>query len=193
MGIFGRFFGGPKKDSNFNPSADLMPEDQFWDLLQTSASEAGGHIDHQEEELTLLLRRLPIQELITFDNRYRQLRGLAYTWPLWGAAYIINGGCSDDGFCYFRDWLIAQGPDVYQQALADPESLADLDLDPDEEELEAEGMAYVAQSVFEERTGQELPAEFAENNEIGGIEWQEEGDDLARMFPRLWKKYGERG
>jgi len=26
-----------------------------------------------------------------------------------GAAYIINGGCSDDGFEYFRRWLVLQG------------------------------------------------------------------------------------
>jgi hypothetical protein len=27
----------------------------------------------------------------------------------WGAAYLANGGCSDDGFDYFRGWLIGQG------------------------------------------------------------------------------------
>jgi hypothetical protein len=61
----------------------------------------------------------------------------------------------------------------------------------EEDETDAEGMAYVAESVFKERTGEALPAEFAENHEISGIEWQEEGDDLARMFPKLWVKYND--
>jgi hypothetical protein len=42
----------------------------------------------------------------------------------WGAAYLANGGCSDDGFDYFRGWLIGQGRKVYETVLADPDSLA---------------------------------------------------------------------
>ena len=189
MGFFDKLFGGEKKEINFTPSAELMHEGTFWNIILTSFNEAGGETDLHEKELAVLLKKLPLQDVIAFQNRYRQLRGAAYTWPLWGAAYIINGGCSDDGFCYFRDWLIAQGPDVYTKALADPESLANLDLD--EDETEAEGMAYVAESVFAERTGEDLPAEYIENYEISGTEWQEEGDDLARMFPKLWKKYDD--
>jgi hypothetical protein len=49
----------------------------------------------------------------------------------------------------------------------------------------------VAATVFEERTGEDIPAEFPGNHTITGAEWQEEGDDLQRMFPRLWKKYDE--
>lgn len=84
--------------------------------------------------------------------------------------------------------------------LADPEWLAGLELpeeetDPDgntysSKAIFAEEMAYVADSVFEGRTGQDLPAEFVENNVITAPEWKEEGDDLAHMFPGLWKKYG---
>jgi hypothetical protein len=88
------------------------------------------------------------EDVIAFQNRYRELRGKAYTWPLWLANFKLDEG-----------------------------------------EAEAEGMAYVALSVFEERTGQNLPSEFLENHHIDGMEWKEEGDDLARMFPKLWKKY----
>jgi hypothetical protein len=187
MGFLDKLFGGGKKDLDFTPTAELMPEDIFWNIIMTSFNEAAGEIDLQGKALAALLQKLPLQDIIAFQNRYRQLRGAAYTWPLWGAAYIINGGCGDDGFCYFRDWLIAQGPEVYAKALADPELLVNLDLD--EDETEAEGMAYVAESVFEERTGEDLPAEYVENYEISGNEWKEEGDDLARMFPKLWEKY----
>ncbi|MFC9245678.1 DUF4240 domain-containing protein [Streptomyces sp. NPDC057136] len=46
--------------------------------------------------------------------------------PLWAAAYVINGGCSDDGFDYFRGWLIAQGREVFERTAADPDALAEV-------------------------------------------------------------------
>ena len=45
---------------------------------------------------------------------------------LWPAAYVINGGCSDDGFDFFRGRLMLQGRETFRQAVADPDSLADL-------------------------------------------------------------------
>ena len=48
-------------------------------------------------------------------------------------AFIVNGGASDDGFDYFRGWLIAQGREVFEGTLAKPDSLADVIDDPDSE------------------------------------------------------------
>ena len=42
---------------------------------------------------------------------------------MWCAAYIMNGGCSDDSFEYFRLWVISRGKDVYQKAKANPDTL----------------------------------------------------------------------
>ena len=47
---------------------------------------------------------------------------------LWTAASLMCDGCSDDGFTDFRAWLIAQGKDAYMSALADPDSLAELEV-----------------------------------------------------------------
>lgn len=33
----------------------------------------------------------------------------------------MMNGCSDDSFDYFRGWFIAQGKDVYMDALAEPD------------------------------------------------------------------------
>lgn len=35
----------------------------------------------------------------------------------------MNGGCADDGFEYFRNWIISRGKDVYDQAKANPDTL----------------------------------------------------------------------
>ncbi|WP_217498085.1 MULTISPECIES: DUF4240 domain-containing protein [Sphingomonas] len=33
----------------------------------------------------------------------------SYRWDLWRAAKVAKGGVSDDGFEYFRTWLISRG------------------------------------------------------------------------------------
>jgi hypothetical protein len=58
-----------------------------------------------------------------------------------------------------------------------------------------EEFAYVADGVYEERTGQWPPAppdddsEEESDGKPGGEPWEEVGDDLQRRFPRLWKKF----
>src|SRR5205823_6840092 len=42
-----------------------------------------------------------------------------YRHDMWAGAYLIGGGCSDDGFISFRARLIAQGRDWYKKASPD--------------------------------------------------------------------------
>jgi hypothetical protein len=37
---------------------------------------------------------------------------------------VVNGHCSDDSFENFRCWLVSMGRDVYENALANPDSLS---------------------------------------------------------------------
>ncbi|MBS1662532.1 MAG: DUF4240 domain-containing protein [Bacteroidetes bacterium] len=194
MSFFSNLFGGGNKSNNSNkrpaPTAELMPEDQFWKIIQSSFDAAGGDYERQQETLAEILRKTSLKDIVLYFNRFNQLRGLAYQWPLWGAAYIIGGGCSDDGFEYFRTWLIAQGKERYYKALSNPDSLAEVD-EEHIAEVEWEGIAYVANDVYQELTDEEVDAdsEFIENQEVTGKEWTEEGDDLKQMFPLLWEKY----
>lgn len=81
-----------------------MNEDQFWALIAKS-HEKSSECEGQAEELTRLLALQTAVEIQLFDNIFSTKIETAYRWDLWGAAYIINGGCSDDGFEYFRCWL----------------------------------------------------------------------------------------
>ena len=109
---------------------------------------------------------------------------------MWAAIYIIHGGCGDDSFTDFRDWVISQGKDFYYKTLANPETL--VELDTEKIEVEWEGMGYIASTVFEELTGQEIASEFRENQNIKGTEWSDENnDELKKMFPTLWAKYAD--
>lgn len=196
MGIFDILFGGTKKSSdpeppknnNFSQSDKLMEEDQFWEIIKTTKDNSGGDFEQQQEQLTNELRKLTPDDVILFGNRFRYFRGQANTWELWGAIYIIHGGCSDDSFNDFREWVIGQGKNFYYKTIKDPESLVEVDTDKIDE-VDWEGLGYVHSTVFKELTGQEMEYIFKEKQETTGVEWEEEGDDLKNMFPKLYAKY----
>src|SRR5262245_15492561 len=100
-----------------------MDKSTFWSLIEGAKKKAKGNPEKQVEILEKELAKFPPEEIIAFNKIYDEFRFRAYRRELWAAAYIINGGCSDDGFEYFRGWLIAQGKEVYEDALRDPELL----------------------------------------------------------------------
>lgn len=161
-----------------------MTEYQFWKMIENARGVAKGDLGAQVEALTAMLAKVALEELIEFDRHVMWQRARAFTWDLWGAAYLINGGCSDDGFDYFRQWLILQGRANFENALADPDSLAAVAV----EEAECEGLLSLAAELYLERTGQDIPPDGVRHaKEPTGENWEE--DDLPRRFPRLAAKF----
>lgn len=172
-----------------------MDKTQFWQLIESSKVESEGdsekQCDQQAEKLKQSLSPLPPEELVAFERIFNECRNAAYRWDLWGAAVMLNGGSSDDGFEYFRWWLIGQGQAVFEGALADPDSLADLiktDIEWGDAWLECESIAYVAMEVYEEKAGHEMPTEKIHVfvGEPVGVRWEE--DDLDALYPKLAAK-----
>jgi hypothetical protein len=120
-----------------------MDESQFWNLIEESKRASKADFGLQAESLLGLLCKLPPQDIARFHRIYHDHVVRAYTWDLWGAAYVIGGGCSDDGFDYFRDWLISRGRTVYEAAMRNPESLVDVVTQADaDEHCEFEELRY---------------------------------------------------
>jgi len=120
-----------------------VDRDYFWEVVEAARARAGG-VGEVPEALVELLQGRPLAELVAFREVQDDLLGReAYRWDLWAAAYVINGGASDDGFEYFLDWLMAQGRARWEATLADPDSLADV-VDPDTGDLDCEEMLHVA-------------------------------------------------
>ena len=109
---------------------------------------------------------------------------LAYTWKLWGAAYMIGGGCSDDGFIDFRYGLIAKGQTVFEAAVRDPDSLVQLGTCI---EIENEAFGYVAQTVYEDKTGDQIVRANASPKEGSmGEKWDFDNNaENAQQLPCL--------
>jgi len=168
-------------------------EKWFWNIIDQSRG-TNKKINHlrQIKNLTKVLSSLTADEILQFDNRFHLLLRQSYTWDLWGAAFIINGGCSDDTFDYFRSWLIGQGEKSFYNAIENPETLKDI-LKPNDE-YEWEGLEYAASKAYEKVTGKEMDVGDSTddiNEEHGpvGKKWNEE--ELPYLFPKLWKSFSE--
>ncbi len=168
-----------------------MDKAQFWRLIEEAKAKSGGECEEQAKALRSSLLPLSADDVAIFERLFNEFREAAYRWNLWGAAYLINGGGSDDGFEYFRWWLIGQGKEIFEAALAHPDDLADLikdDIVWGDGQLECEDIAYVAMEVYEQKTEREFSSAESgfQSSEPAGIRWKDE--DLEAMFPKIAAK-----
>lgn len=162
-----------------------MQIDQFWQFIDAAKAKAGADTEARVDALHAVLSDLTPEALRSFQSHYDRQIEASYRWDLWAAAYIINGGCSDDGFRYFRDWLISEGRSVFDKALKDPDSLADL---PHIDPAELESFGYVALDLYEEKGAGRMPRDpSGENGDPAGEPWDE--DAVGDLLPRLDAKY----
>jgi hypothetical protein len=103
-----------------------MDKNEFWKIIN-DARETAGRWQDMYQPLVDDLTRLESGEIMKWQLIFEEYQGLSYKEKLWGAAMVMMNGCSDDNFDYFRGWLTAQGRDVFLGALADPDSLADVE------------------------------------------------------------------
>ncbi|MEW2621349.1 DUF4240 domain-containing protein [Streptomyces sp. NPDC048106] len=178
-----------------------MDKQQFWQLIETARNQASNPDDGEAvaHEATSLLASRPIEEIIAAEQVLWELMADSYTNPLWAAAHLANGGCSDDGFDYFRGWLIAQGREVFERMIADPDALAELPVvrasAADGVDLEGEDMLGIAWNAHVSATGDQLPAgptaiRFPELDPTWNFDFDDH-DEMTRRLPRLAALYPE--
>ena len=161
-----------------------MNDDQFWALIEEHV-EIGEVFGADVSKLEEALAALPPEEIVAFDELFSGHYTASYAWPLWNAAYLINGGCSDDGFDYFRAWLIAQGRDVFERAVADPDSLADHSA----ADVECEYLLYTAGRAHEAATGEPLPHRKRRYPDLGEGWDFDDAEENQKRLPRLFARY----
>ena len=186
--------------AELKPTAEMMDEEQFWAIVQTAVDEAGNDEDEYLEVVKRELSKLSLKEMIGFRLRTDKLLYDSYTSEMWCAGYLMNGGCSDDGFEYFRLWVISRGRKVYEAAMANPDNLIDYIDDDDEMDFfEFELFWYVALEAFEEAVDAELYDYIDDENfktcegNYPNFEFNWEEDDpesMQKLCPRLFEKFG---
>lgn len=187
--------------AELKPTAEMMDEEQFWAIVQTAVDEAGNDEDEYLEVVKRELSKLSLKEMIGFRLRTDKLLYDSYTSEMWCAGYLMNGGCSDDGFEYFRLWVISRGRKVYEAAMANPDNLIDyIDDDAEMDFFEFELFWYVALEAFEEAVDAELYDYIDDENfktREGNypnfeFNWEEdEPESMQKLCPRLFEKFWE--
>ncbi len=165
-----------------------MSSDVFWDPISTAHTGAETCCDVAANATAHLSTR-PAAEIVAAGRALRALMDASYLGPLWAAAHLIRGGCSDDSFDYFRAYLLAQGRSVFEAAVADPDSLADHRVRPGADGVVAdcEDVLSIAWDAHVAVTGEDLPDEAWEQRERPPLDpaWDFDFDDEAEMRLRL--------
>lgn len=156
----------------------------LWAILDPCVNATDGSKSVQAFHDRLL--KLPPDELRKIDREFGRELASSYSWELWGAAYIINGGCSDDCFDYFRGWLIMQGSAIFHSAVRDPDSLADYAHLSNDAELE--DAISVTRDAYQGMTGKE-PAGDVANPELGAHWDFDDHAEMRRRYPKLSRKF----
>ncbi|MFJ7148084.1 DUF4240 domain-containing protein [Streptomyces sp. NPDC100445] len=170
-----------------------MDETEFWELIDATREAAGGDPEEQADLLLDRLLRLEPDLVLDFARHFEARYNRAYRWDLWGAAWVLLDGCSDDAFDFFRCWLIGQGREVFEGALHDPDALAGL-LGEFDERIDGDGeeLGYAADEAYEQLTGTVAPdlgiAPAPAEPEGTPVDLEDERV-LAQRYPRLWDRF----
>lgn len=176
--------------------SDIVSADKFWEIIECGRKEG-----ESEKELALRLENalstLDADSILQWGNIYELYHSMANKGKLWGAANIMDDGfCSDDGFHYFRAWLIGQGRDIYMAALNDPDSLSKL---PVQKDVRFERVNYAAYYAYEKMTGKDyydeikkrdVPVEVVAEVQMG-VNYCSDIDDVKYIngrYPRVYPK-----
>ena len=150
-----------------------MQEDEFWRLVRRLA-DAHEELDTlTDAQLVDFARQLDVQVVRADDSR------------LWAAGFLAAGGMSEDAFDSFRLWLVLQGREAFERVLAEPDELADLVPDDEDEGFaDAEWLRTLLADVL---TGRGLPLDQGPSPTTAAP-FPEDGDWLSARFPRLWRR-----
>ena len=209
-GIFYRIFG--KKENSkltekpistfdttqLTKTSEMLAENLYWNIIDKSLKNTNNQND-QEQFLINEISRLTPKEMIGFRLRTDKFLYDTYNSEMWCAGYIMNGGCSDDGFEYFRNWIISRGKDVYYKAKENPDNLIS-EVVKGTAFYDFESFWYVALEAFNRKTGKNLYDYIDYDNfktkegQYPRIEftWQEEKPESMKkicpeLYERMWK------
>jgi hypothetical protein len=186
----------------------MMAVDRFWEILEATIAPTR---EEQLERFKVELQRLSVTDLVEFTKRFFELKDAVYDWDLWLVVWLCRGGmCSDDGFTYFRSWLLSRGRALYERARQDPDGFVE-DLAQVENPF-FETFDYALGDIYREKVTREIgDTDVPHRSEPGRGDWlrpelkdrsgshmlnlcvvfKEMGDpefaEIERRFPRLWQ------
>jgi hypothetical protein len=168
-----------------------MRTDDFWAVIERATADRPASPADVAKRAAAELAAGDPAEIVAWDRHLGKVMSASGKEDLWAAAYLINGGCSEDGFDNFRGWLIAHGRDAVAGAVREPDSLAGMPAIKAAADsgavFEAEEVLTIAASAYAEATGEELPpAETPPTRPDPAELWDfDDEDEMRRRLPRL--------
>jgi hypothetical protein len=172
------------------PGTQTQPvTDPFWALISETRLAAGKDTGTQSELLRDRLSKLGPAEILAFEKWWRSLDRSLYTWDVWGAAFVIQDGCSDDCFRDFRAYVISLGPKAVRIATKSPDALAPIVSDSDTGDWE--GAKDMAPDAFSMATDGDFPLDTSDlSGTPRGVPWSDsQVQALLRRYPRLASRF----
>ncbi|MEM1265142.1 MAG: DUF4240 domain-containing protein [Pseudomonadota bacterium] len=160
------------------PDPRSMDTDVFWEIIGTPEEHSlQAHVD----AIVARLERFKASAIKAFDKRLQALIGEAYRADIWGLAYLLRDGCSDDDFAAFRCWLVVQGRDVFEATLRDPDAF-----DTSHAQTHIDGALALMDApllAYEVRTGTAMKRTPPKTARLQGDDLAE--DEIASRLPRV--------
>jgi hypothetical protein len=153
----------------------------FWNLIQQSKGDP--------DQLRSLLVEKPDAEVLEFNAQFYSALVELNQWKIWGAGEVMAEGLSNDGFHYFRSWIIGKGEEAFKTALTSPDDLGKFA--DEDDEFDNEALEYVAVEILEERELEDNRGTDGSNadGEPTGEAWDPE--ELYSLFPKLAEQFGD--
>ena len=151
------------------PSKLIVDEDSFWEIINES-NENSVTASEFTSNLESTLEKLKRSEISKFNKILLEKYDKLNSWDLLAIAYIVMGGCSDDGFDYFKMWIITQGKKVYEAAIRGPGPISKI--------LkcrwgcQCEGLFSTVNNAFFSRSGKNIKT-IGISGKIFGEKWDE--------------------
>ncbi|VBB47970.1 hypothetical protein TRIP_D430022 [uncultured Paludibacter sp.] len=163
------------------PTSDkrVIDESVFWELIDNNRQKSEDKGDFLEL-LTSQLEEFKPTEIRRFEKIFQTKFQELNHWDLWALAYIVRRGCDDDAFDYFKAWVISKGKDAFEviKELKVPDLKRFFDEDPQFEDI-----LYLAENVYENKTGEIMSPIRVKRQSLIGEKWDE--DKLCIKFPKL--------
>jgi len=181
---------------------EKMSEKEFWRIIDYAKEKSNSNDLKAIELIPNILKDYEEVEIVEFEIIFETLIAKADDYKIMAAEKIMTGSVTDDSYIYFRCWLIMQGEKVFEEALINPESLADLYSKDDLSSFDCESLMYVADKAYTIKTGRDAynddngPRNVAYDKGLSydspaqptkGTDWKAE--ELPKMYPKLWAKF----
>lgn len=168
-----------------------MRTDDFWAVIARATADRPASPGEVAKRAVAELATNDPPEIVAWGRHLDKVMAASGTEDLWAAAYVIHGGCGEEGFDAFRGWLIAHGRDAVARSVKSPDSLASVEVIKAAAEtgavFEAPEVLTIAAEAYREATGEELPdEERPKTRPDAGDLWDfDNEEEMQRRLPKL--------